>query len=247
MVGTGTLINIVTVLLGGTAGLLLGERLSKNLQEIVMKGLGLVTLVIGFRMALDTQSIFIPMASVAIGGLLGEWGKIKTRLDGLGDYLDRGFSRLASVSSTTGDFTKGFVTASLVFAVGPMTFLGAIQDGLTGNFKLLAIKSGLDGFAAMIFAATLGLGVLFSVITLIVYQGGITLLAFFARGGIGMEADQVAGSLAVGELSATGGILIIGIGLALLEIKDVKVSNFLPAIFLAPVIVLILSTFGISL
>ncbi len=244
MVGTGTLINIATVLVGGSIGLLLGERLSENLQEIVMKGLGLVTLVLGFRMALDTQNIFIPMTSVAFGGLLGEWGRIKYSLDNLGDRLERGFTRLNS-GSARDSFTKGFVTASLVFAVGPMTMLGAINDGLTGNFKLLAIKSGLDGFAAMIFASTLGIGVLFSVFTLIFYQGGLTLVAFLARGSLG--AEEVAQSAAVGELSATGGILIIGIGLALVEIKDVRVSNFLPAIFLAPAIVYLLSLFGISL
>ncbi|MFW6071333.1 MAG: DUF554 domain-containing protein [Candidatus Bipolaricaulota bacterium] len=245
MVGTGTLLNIVTVLVGGTAGLFLGERLSEDLQNIVMKGLGLITLVIGFRMALDTQNVFIPMTSVAIGGLLGEWGEIKSRLDRTGDLLKRWFSRLSALEATTDTFTKGFVTASLVFAVGPMTFLGAIQDGLTGDFRLLAIKSGLDGFAAMIFASTLGVGVLFSIVTLIVYQGGITLLALLARGSLGAEA--VASSTAVGELSATGGVLIIGIGLALLDIKDVKVSNFLPAILLAPLFVTLLSLFGISL
>ena len=245
MIGTGTLINIITVIIGSTVGLLVGKRLTENLQNIVMKGLGLITLVIGFRMALDTQNVFIPMGSVVIGGLLGELGRIKTRLDGFGDYLERIFVKLVPVDSPGGDFTKGFVTASLVFAVGPMTFLGAIQDGLTGNYQLLAIKAGLDGFASMIFAATLGVGVLFSIITLFFYQGGITLLAFFARGGFG--AEEVSNSLAVGELSATGGILIIGIGLSLLEIQDVKVSNLLPAIILAPVIVIILSSLGVSL
>jgi hypothetical protein len=245
MTGTGTLINIITVIIGSTIGLLVGKKLSENLQDIVMKGLGLVTLVIGFRMALETQNIFIPMGSLVLGGLLGELGRIKDRLDGLGDYLEKAFLKLSSANSSEGRFTKGFVTASLVFAVGPMTFLGAIQDGLTGNYKLLAIKAGLDGFASMVFAATLGVGVLFSVFTLLFYQGGITLVAFLARGSLG--ADQVSSSLAVGELSATGGILIIGIGLALLEIKDIRVSNLLPAILLAPAIVLILSCLGISL
>ena len=245
MIGTGTIINIATVLVGGTVGLLVGERLSENLEDIVMKGLGLITLVIGFRMALGTENVFIPMASVVFGGLIGELAGIKSKLDSLGDYLKRWMVHVFPSTSSEGDFTKGFVTASLVFAVGPMTFLGAIQDGLTGNFQLLAIKSGLDGFASMIFASTLGVGVLFSIFTLIFYQGGITLLAFFARGGLGPE--QVSNSLAVGELSATGGILIIGIGLALLEIKDVKVSNFLPAILFAPALVLLLSLIGVNL
>lgn len=245
MAGIGTLINIATVLIGGTVGLLAGKKFSKQMQSTVMRGLGLVTLIIGFRMALETQSIFIPMASIAIGGLLGEWGQIKSRLDALGTYMESKFNQLSRFSSIGEDFTKGFVTASLVFAVGPMTFLGAIQDGLAGNFRLLAIKSGLDGFAAIIFASTLGVGVLFSVLTLIVYQGGITFVAAVAR--VSLGAEMITDSLAIVELSATGGILIVGIGLALLEIKDVKVSNFLPAIFLAPAIVLILTFFGISL
>lgn len=245
MVGLGTIINIITVLVGGTIGLLAGKKLSEDLRDIVMKGLGLVTLIIGFRMALATQNIFIPMASMVFGGLLGEWWGIKSGLDRLGDSMKRTSARLFSPMGNDDTFSEGFVTASLVFAVGPMTVLGAIQDGLTGNFKLLAIKAGLDGFAGMIFAATLGVGVLFSIFTLIVYQGGLTAVAALARGGLG--AEEVANSLAVGELSATGGILIIGIGLALLEIKDVRVSNFLPAIVLAPIIVVILTSLGVSL
>ncbi len=245
MVGLGTIINIITVIVGGSIGLLAGKALSDNLRDIVMKGLGLVTLIIGFRMALDTVNIFIPMASMVFGGLLGEWWGIKAGLDRLGESMKRASARLFSARSQEDTFSEGFVTASLVFAVGPMTVLGAIQDGLTGNFKLLAIKAGLDGFAAMVFAATLGVGVLFSIFTLILYQGGLTAVAALARGSLG--AEEVANSLAVGELSATGGILIIGIGLALLEIKDVRVSNFLPAIVLAPVIVILLATFGVSL
>ncbi|MBS3813113.1 MAG: DUF554 domain-containing protein [Candidatus Acetothermia bacterium] len=245
MVGLGTIINIITVIVGGSIGLLVGKGLSDNLRDIVMKGLGLVTLIIGFRMALDTKNIFIPMASMVFGGLLGEWWGIKAGLDHLGESMKRASTRLFSATGGDDTFSEGFVTASLVFAVGPMTVLGAIQDGLTGNFKLLAIKAGLDGFAAMVFAATLGIGVLFSIFTLIVYQGGLTAVAALARGSLG--AEEVANSLAVGELSATGGILIIGIGLALLEIKDVRVSNFLPAIVLAPVIVILLSAFGVGL
>jgi len=245
MVGLGTIINIITVLVGGSVGLVAGKGLSDNLRDIVMKGLGLVTLIIGFRMALQTKNIFIPMASMVFGGLLGEWWGIKTALDRLGDFMKSTSSRLFSFTQGGDTFSEGFVTASLVFAVGPMTILGAIQDGLTGNFKLLAIKAGLDGFAAMVFAATLGVGVLFSILTLIVYQGGLTLVAALARGSLG--AEEVANSLAVGELSATGGILIIGIGLALLEIKDVRVSNFLPAIVIAPAIVSVLILLGIGI
>lgn len=241
MIALGTIINIVTVLIGGSFGLLVGERLTDELERIVMNGLGLITLVIGISMALQTTNIFIPMGSVLIGGLLGQWWGIDEKLDHLGDRLKEKSSQSFAFIGEQGKFTEGFVTASLVFCVGPMTVLGAIQDGLTGDFELLAIKAGLDGFAAMTFASTLGAGVLFSVLTLLFYQGGITVLAVVLRSQfVGVNVEN---SLAVGELSATGGILIIGIGLLLLEVTDVKVSNYLPAIALAPAIVMILSLF----
>lgn len=245
MVGIGTVINVIAVLIGGTVGLSLQGRLTEDLRETVMKGLGLITLVIGFRMALETQNVFVPMGSIVIGGLIGEWGMLKNKLDRFGEYLKAKSSLLLDGSSGYSTFSKGFVTASLVFCVGPMTILGAIQDGLTGNFKLLAVKSGLDAFAAMAFAATLGIGVLFSVITLIVYQGGLTLLAASLAGQ--MAGMDVANSMAVNELSATGGILIIGIGLMLLEIKDIKVTNYLPSIVIAPAVVALLAFFGVSI
>lgn len=226
-------------------GLLLGDKLPTKTRTTVMRGLGLITLVIGFRMALGTQNLFIPMASVVTGGLLGEWWQIESRLNGLGDRLKNRFSSLIGQTGKSKLFSKGFVTASLIFCVGPMTILGAVEDGLIGDFKLLAIKSGLDGFAAMAFATTLGAGVLFSVLTLIFYQGGLTFLAYALSGGL--TSQGVANSPAVGELSATGGILIIGIGLMLLEIKEVRVSNYLPAIAIAPIIVGLLSLFGISI
>nr|AGF92837.1 membrane protein containing DUF554 [uncultured organism] len=245
MPGIGTLINIITVLIGGTVGLLLGERVSENMKEAVMRGLGLLTLVLGFRMALGTENIFISMGSIVFGGILGTWWQLETRLDELGDRFERRFEQTVGEFGGSGNFSKGFVTASLVFCVGPITVLGAIEDGLVGNFKLLAIKSGLDGFAAMAFASTLGVGVLFSVITLIVYQGGLTYAAALFSGTL--AGVDVSNSLAVNELSATGGILIIGIGLLLLEIADLKVSNYLPALFIAPLIVGLLTTFGITI
>ena len=245
MPGIGTAINIVTVLIGGTTGLLLGEKVSEDIKDIVMKGLGLLTLVLGFRMALETTNIFISMASIVFGGILGTWWKLEARLDNLGDYFELRFANLIGNLGVDGSFSKGFVTASLVFCVGPITVIGAIQDGLTGNYKLLAIKSGLDGFAAMAFASTLGAGVLLSILTLIIYQGGLTFVAALFSGTL--SGIDVSNSLAVNELSATGGILIIGIGFLLLEISDLKVSNYLPALFIAPTIIGLLSVFGINI
>ncbi|MFP4646675.1 MAG: DUF554 domain-containing protein [Candidatus Acetothermia bacterium] len=244
MKGIGTLINIATVSVGGSLGLLVGRRLSENLKTTVMRGLGLITLVIGFRMAFETLSIFVPMGSVVVGGVVGEMLGIKTHLDSLGAAFKRKFAQYGG-GGDQDTFSKGFVTASLVFCVGPMTVIGAVQDGLTGDFTLLAIKAGLDGFAAMAFASTLGLGVLFSIFTLVFYQGGLTLLAALLSSSL--AGVNVAETAAVNELSATGGVLIIGIGLMILEIKEVKVSNYLPAIILAPLIVLAISYFGISL
>jgi len=245
MRGLGTLINIFTVLIGGSLGLALGESLSDRLQGAVMRGLGLITLVIGTRMALETLNVFIPMASVVLGGLVGTGLGIEKSLNDLGDELKAKTSSLFFSDWGSGDFTKGFVTASLVFCVGPMTVLGAIEDGLTGNFKLLAIKAGLDGFAAMAFASAMGVGVLFSVLTLILYQGGLTFLA--ALVGKSILGESLASSPAINELSATGGILIIAIGITLLEIREMKVGNYLPAIFFAPAFVALLGLFGISL
>lgn len=243
MVGIGTLINMGTVLVGGSIGLALKGELPPNMEKIVTQGLGLITIVIGLQMAIETQNIFIPMASIVIGGILGELCGIKNGLDRFGDHLKQ---RLGSCFTTElgREFSQGFVTASLVFCVGPMTILGAIQDGLTGDYSLLAIKAGLDGFASIAFAASMGAGVLFSLITLLVYQGGLTLVAALFRGMLtGAEVSQ---SLAVTELSATGGILIIGIGLVLLEITDVKITNYLPAIILAPMIVGLMHWIGIG-
>jgi uncharacterized membrane protein YqgA involved in biofilm formation len=138
-----------------------------------------------------------------------------------------------------GRFSEGFVTASLVFCVGPMTILGAIQDGLSGDFSLLAIKSVLDAFTAMAFASTLGIGVLFSAVTVLVYQGGITLLA-----GV---ADTLLTAPMIAEMTATGGVLILAIGLLLLDIKRIRVANLLPALVIAPAIVALLTALGLPL
>ncbi len=237
---TGTLLNIVTVLIGGTAGLVLGHRLSERTRQTLLSGVGLVTLVVGLQMALSTRSILVVLFSVLLGGLLGEWWRLEARLEALGDRLQRWLSREGTTSSRV---TEGFITASLVFCVGPMTILGAIQDGLLGDYRLLAIKSVLDGFTAMAFAAALGWGVLLSVITLLVYQGGISLSAMLLAGawaaGVGRDVPAVV------ELTATGGVLIMGIGLLLLDVKRLPVANYLPAIGIAPLLVVVLQRLGL--
>jgi uncharacterized membrane protein YqgA involved in biofilm formation len=162
--------------------------------------------------------------------LIGEMLRIQARLDAVGKRLEERFAR----GEQAGTFTRGFVTASLVFCVGPMTILGSIQDGLIGDFNLLAIKSTLDGFAGLAFASTLGIGVAFSALTVLVVQGGISLAAMIFGSALGSIARDTPWVI---EMTATGGVLIMGIGLILLDLKQVRVGNLLPAIFIAPAIV----------
>jgi len=236
----GTLLNIAGVIIGGSIGSLLGDRLPTRTRETVMHGLGLVTLLVGLQMALKTGNVLIVMGSVLAGGVLGEAWRIEDRLEGMGQWLEvrlsRGRSRTAEgrTLQVRGSIGRAFVTASLVFCVGPLTVLGSIQDGLTGDVRLLAIKSVLDGFSGMAFAAAMGPGVLLSTLTILVYQGGLSLAAGLI--GASLIGRAVAESPAVLEMTATGGVLIIAIGLVLLELKRVRVANFLPAIGIAPLV-----------
>lgn len=231
---TGTLLNVATVLFGSGLGTLLGKRLPDKVRQTVLQGLGLVTLVAGLSMALQTHNILIVMGSILLGGILGEWWGIEERLETLGNVLQQRL-RLGSSSK----LAEGFVTASLIFCVGPMTIIGSIRDGLVGDYSLLAIKSLLDGFAALALASSLGIGVMLSAITVLVYQGGLSLLASLA---------QVAMSQAmITEMTATGGTIIMGIGLILLDIKRIRVANLLPGIFIAPLVVAILNALGIPI
>jgi len=241
MVGIGTLINIVTVLVGGTLGLLLGARLPRRMRETIMHGLGLVTLVIGFQLSLKTDSILIVLSSILLGGIAGELLRIEGRIDRLGCWLEQrtgGGGLPASEGApdvalpASSQFSRAFLTASLVFCVGPMTILGSIQDGLSGDYTLLAVKSVLDLFAALAFASTLGPGVLFAALTVLVYQGALTLGAGWASRAL---TDQM-----VAEMTATGGVVMLALGLGLLEIKRIRAGNLLPAIFVAPIIVAVI-------
>jgi len=234
----GTLLKILTVLVGGGLGVVLGSRLPERLRETVMHGLGLVTIVEGIQLSSKTANIMIVMGSVLIGGLLGEWWRIDVGMERVGEWLRTRIATLLG-DRPMGHFVEGFITASLVFCVGPMTILGSIQDGLTGDYSLLAIKSLLDGFAALAFASSLGIGVLFSALVILVYQGGLSLLAGLAQHAL---SDPM-----IAEMSATGGVLIIAIGLLLLDIKRIRVANLLPALVIAPAIVALLTALGVSL
>ena len=241
---TGTILNVATVLVGSVLGTVLGNRLPEKVRETVVHGLGLTTLVIGLSLALKTQNILIALASILLGGISGELLGIEAALERLGRWLEARSSRLklpgsaatADATSRTADFVRGFLTASLLFCVGPMTIMGSIQDGLTGDFTLLAIKSTMDGFAALAFASSLGWGVAFSALTVLFYQGGITLGAGWLKAAL---TDPM-----INEMTAVGGILMLGIGFGLLEIKRIRVGNLLPALFIAPLIVALAAWLG---
>jgi len=229
--GAGTLINIAAMLAGSTAGVLLGSRLPERFRITVMQGLGLFTVFLGVREGLLTRNALLMLGALLLGGLVGELLRLEDRLERVGERIEARVSRAprASGSSTRSRFVEGYLVASLVFCVGPLTILGSIQDGLNGDIDLLATKSALDGFAALAFATTLGWGVAASVVTIAVLQGGLTASAALL--------DDVLTDRMVDEMSAVGGLLLIGIGLRLLDIAEVRAASFLPALVFAPVLV----------
>jgi uncharacterized protein len=227
----GTWINIGTVLLGTAVGTTVGARLPARVQERVLAGLGMITLVIGVSLALtwsgDGTTRATPLyvlGGILLGGMAGEAIGIERALERLGGVVQ---ARLATGAHSR--ISEGFVDASLLFCVGSLTVVGSIQDGLTGDYSTLATKAVLDGFASIALSATLGWGVGLAVVTILVVQGGITLGAGFF--------DAVLQGEALAALTSAGGVTIIGIGLKLLDIKDVKVGNYLPALVIAPALV----------
>jgi len=237
---TGTLINVATVVAGGLLGTLLGNRLPEKMRNTVLHGLGLMTLVIGVTMAIGTKNALIPLFSILMGGILGELLRIEDALERLGRWSEARLGRWFGGDQST--FAQGFITASLVFCVGPLTILGSIQDGLMGDYTLLAVKSLMDGFAAMALAASLGAGVILSAATVFGYQGGLSLAAgvfAVALGGVTRETPWVV------EMTATGGVVILSIAFLLLDIKRIRAANLLPAVFIAPLLVLVLNLLGV--
>lgn len=229
---TGTLLNVATVLAGTLLGLLIGARMSARMQSSLTTGLGLFTAVIGMSMALRifTDATAQPgddlavLAALLLGVAVGELLRLHDGLEWLGGWFQRRLARHDRPSR----IAEGFVTASLVFCVGPLTILGSLANGLTGDVQLLAIKSLLDGVASIAFAATLGPGVALSALTVLVVQGGIAAGASLLR-----DVMDPATILAV---TAAGGIILLGVALRLLELKPVRVASFLPALLLAPLL-----------
>jgi uncharacterized membrane protein YqgA involved in biofilm formation len=242
---TGTLINVAAILIGGTIGLFFGARIPEKFKNTVIAGMGLFTTALGLQMFFKSENSLIVLGALIIGALLGEWIGIEDGLQAFGQMLEKRFSRdtdptdeTESKSGGNSKFVRGFMVSSLLFCIGPIAILGSIQDGLTGDYKLLAVKSTLDGFASIAFASTLGVGVLFASIPILIYQGGVSLLA--------SQLNSIITTPMMAEMTATGGILLMGVGVSnLLEIKKIRVGNFLPALVIAPLIVWILSLFKI--
>ena len=241
--GIGTVVNMSAVLLGTVIGVLVGHRLSQRTRDVVTDGLGLVTLLIAGTAAMsiadpawsravgDSAPMRIVLGSLVVGGIIGSALGIETRLEGFGGWLQGVLRRRWKGSSAGADrqrFIEAFVTSSLVFCVGPLTVLGSINDGLGNGADQLYLKSALDGFASIAFAASLGWGVAASVVALLVVQGSLTALG--AVLGDVMPAAQVA------ALTATGGLMLVGVALRLLRIKQVPVGDLLPGLVIAPLL-----------
>jgi uncharacterized protein len=223
---TGTIINTAAVLAGSALGLALGARVPEKVRDTLMDGIGLVVLLLGMQMALQTKNSLVVLGAVLVGGAVGELLDVEGRLARLGDAIK------ARVGSSAPRFTEGFVAASVLFCIGPMAILGSVNDGLRGDYSVLAVKSVLDGVSALAFSSTLGLGVPFSAVPLFLYQGALTLLAGAAHS---LLSDAM-----VTEMTATGGVIILGIGLRLLHLRQIRVANFVPALIVAPLLALLL-------
>jgi uncharacterized membrane protein YqgA involved in biofilm formation len=229
---TGTFINVAAIIIGGLIGIFFGRRLSDNIKNTLIAGMGLFTTAIGFQMFLKTEKPLVVLGALIIGALLGEWWKIEEKVRALGIWLEKQVT--GSSEGKSSRFIVGFLSASMLFCTGPMAVLGSISDGLRGDYLTLSIKSVLDGFISIAFASTLGMGVAFSALPVLAYQGSISLLAG--------RLDAIISVSMMNELTATGGILLMGVGISrILEIKKIRVGNFLPAIVIAPLLVYILS------
>lgn len=211
----GTAVNGAAIVAGGVLGVLLGNRIPEQVKQLVLQGIALAVLLIGIKMALEAQNVLVVVFSLVIGGIVGEMLGIDAWLRRVGDWLEL---RVAQGGS---GFAKAFVSATLLYGVGSMAVMGALESGLMGQHQILYVKAILDGITSVALAATMGLGVCFSAVPIVLYQGAIVLAAG--------SLQPFLGPSVVSELSGVGGLLILAIGLNMLELKEIKVANFLPA------------------
>lgn len=234
----GTLINTATVLIGSTVGTAAGARIPENVRTLLLQAIGLITIVIGLQRALESDNVLILLGSVVLGGIVGEVLRIESGLERLGQLLARDRSGASEAATPISDLplerghqstiARGFITASLIFCVGPMTILGSIEDGLSGSFETLAIKATLDGITSAVLASTLGWGVILAAATVFIFQGALTLGAGLLRG---ILTDAM-----VVEMTAAGGLMILGLGFNILQVTRIPVGNLLPGLAIAPIL-----------
>lgn len=215
----GTLVNTGAIIAGSAIGLAVGPRLPEKIKTILMQALGLAVVFVGLDMALAGRATLLAIGCLLLGGITGELLNIQQRLETLGEWLRRG------LRSDSGRFVEGFVSATLLYLTGAMTIVGSIQDGTMGDASTLFIKSILDGAASIVLASYLGVGVMCSALPVLVVQGGITLLA--------AQLAFLSEPAVLSAVTTTGGLLILGIGINLLEIANIRISNLLPALLYA--------------
>lgn len=225
----GTIVNVATVIAGTAFGLVAGRRVPERMRETVIAGIGLMTIGVGVASFLETRNAVFPVVSIVLGGIIGESLRIDDRLERAGERLKLfAERRLSSVGETR--FVEGFVTATLTFCVGALTIVGSLQDGISGDSQLLIVKAALDGVVAVVYTAVFGIGVGFSAISILVLQGLVTLLGVIV-------GDNLLDDRMVAEMEATGGPMIVGIGLLLLDVKRIRLASLLPGLAIAPILV----------
>jgi uncharacterized membrane protein YqgA involved in biofilm formation len=221
----GTLINVAAVIMGSVIGLIFHSKIPKKLTNTAFHGIGLFTIVLGITMAIKTDNFLIMIFSIVIGSIFGEIVDIEKRINHFGEWLKN------KLKTKNERFSEGFITAFLLYCMGSMTILGSIEEGIDGTRTLLIAKSVLDGFSSIVLAATMGVGVLFSFIPLLIFQGGLTIFA--------SNMQPVFTEIMINELTAVGGIILLGLGITMLEIKKIRILNMLPSL----IVVVILTYF----
>lgn len=223
MILLGTLVNVALILIGGAVGLILKKGIAKRFADLIMDALALTTMVIGITFAIKAENILIVVISLVIGAFIGEGIDIDRRLNGLGEWIK------SKVKGDQSNIGEGFVTATLLFCVGSMAIMGSLDSGLRGDHSILYTKAVMDGIVTLIFVSSMGVGVILSAVSVLLYQGGITLLSSLIQ--------PYLSTAIITEMNAVGGILLIGLGISMLGIKPIKVSNLLPTLII-PILIL---------
>ncbi|MGD9947441.1 MAG: DUF554 domain-containing protein [Desulfobulbus sp.] len=229
----GTIVNAIAIVVGSLLGVICNKGIPEQYKETLLQGVGLAVILIGWKSALPADNLLVVILSIVVGGLLGEWLRIEGRLEDLGQWLE---ARVSAKTGNTHSLARGFVSASLVYCVGSMAIVGSLESGLTGQHQTLFAKSILDGVISVVFASAMGIGVLFSSVSVFLYQGTLTLAAVLLK--------PLLSPAAVTQMTSVGGLLIVAIGLNMLGMVKIRVGNLLPAIFLPLLYHLLQSSLG---